>query len=185
MSLALKNHIEKIVSLTDEEFKYVLSFFTKKKLQKHQFLIASGAPVQTDHFVLKGLLKATYTNDEGKQHILQFAMEDWWVTDYQAYFLQTNATLNIDCLENSEVLCLTLENREKLCRELQKIEHFFRIKTSMGFVAQQQRILSLLNKDAKGRYNQLLEQYPQLLQRVPKTILAAYLGVTRETLSRL
>ncbi|MFV0565831.1 MAG: hypothetical protein ACK5NB_08370 [Flavobacteriaceae bacterium] len=72
-----------------------------------------------------------------------------------------------------------------MCAELQKIEHFFRIKSNLGYVALQRRILSLLNKDAKGRYEQLMELYPSLLQRVPKTILASYLGVSRETLSRL
>ena len=131
------------------------------------------------------MLKAYYTNDEGKEHILQFAMENWWVTDYQAHFKKEKATINIDCLEDCEILCLSLENREKLCSELQKIEHFFRIKSNFGYVALQRRILSLLDKDAKGRYEQLMELYPTLLQRVPKTILASYLGVSRETLSRL
>ena len=112
-------------------------------------------------------------------------MEDWWVTDYQAHFKKETATINVDCLEDCEILCLSLENREKLCSELQKIEHFFRIKSNFGYVALQRRILSLLDKDAKGRYEQLIELYPILLQRVPKTILASYLGVSRETLSRL
>lgn len=185
MSLQLRKHFEEIITLSDLEFEYVMSHFEKKKLKKHQFLIQEGNEVHNDHFVTKGLLKAYYTNDEAKEHILQLAMEDWWVTDYQAYFNQAKATINVDCLEDCEVLCLSLENREKICAELQKIEHFFRIKSNFGYIALQRRILSLLDKDAKGRYEQLKALYPSLLQRVPKTILAAYLGVSRETLSRL
>lgn len=185
MSTQLRKHIEEITSISDAEFEYILSHFKNKKLKKHQFLIQEGNSVQNDHFVIKGLLKAYYTNDEGKESILQFAMENWWITDYQAHFKKEKATINVDCIENCEVLCLSLENREKLCAELQEMEHFFRIKSNFGYVALQRRILSLLNKDAKGRYEQLLELYPSLLQRVPKTILASYLGVSRETLSRL
>jgi len=75
MSELLRSHIEEIVELTDEEFDYILSHFRKKSLKKHQFLIESGNSVPFDHFVLKGLLKQYYTNDEGKEHILQFGWE--------------------------------------------------------------------------------------------------------------
>ncbi len=185
MSIELKKHIEEITPISDAEYEYIFSHFKKKKLRKHQFLIQEGNNVLNDHFVIKGLLKAYYTNDEGKEHILQFAMEDWWVSDYQAYFNKGKAIINVDCLEDCEVLCLSLENREKICSELQKIEYFFRVKSNFGYIALQRRILSLLDKDAKGRYEQLIKLYPSLLQRVPKTVLASYLGVSRETLSRL
>lgn len=185
MSEILRQQIEKITPLTDREFEYILSHFTTKKLKKYQYLIQEGEFIQNDHFVIKGLLKAYYVNQDGKEHIMQFAMEDWWITDYQAYFNETASTLTIDAIEASEVLCLSLHNREKLCSEMHKIEHFFRKKSNSGYVALQQRILSLLNSNAKERYEQLLQQYPILFQRVPKTIIASYLGVSRETLSRL
>lgn len=185
MSEILRQQIEKITPLTDKEFDYILSHFTTKKLKKHQFLIQESDLVQNDYFVIKGLLKAYYINEEGKEHIMQFAMEDWWITDYQAYFNETKASLNIDCIETTEVLCLSLYNREKLCADMHKIEHFFRKKSNSGYVALQRRILSLLNSNAKERYEQLLQQYPALFQRVPKTLIASYLGVSRETLSRL
>lgn len=181
----LRKHLEKISPLSDEEFEYVLSHFSTRKLKKHQFLVQENSPVINDHFVVKGLLKAYYTNDEGKEHILQFALEDWWITDYQAYFYQEPSRINIDCLEDCELLCLSLENRNKICADLQKIEHFFRIKSNYGYVALQKRIVSLLDKDARGRFEEFSRLYPSLLQRVPKTILASYLGVSRETLSRL
>ncbi len=184
MSIALRQHFEKITPLTDQEFDYILSHFTTKKLKKHQFLIQEGDDVSNDYFVVKGLLKAYHVDKEGKEYIMQFAMEDWWVTDYQAYFSQTKATLNIDCIEEVEMLCLSLHNRDKICADLHKIEHFFRRKSNMGYVALQRRILSMLNSNAKERYEQLLLQYPNLFQRVPKILIASYLGVSRETLSR-
>jgi CRP-like cAMP-binding protein len=170
--------------LTDQEFDYVLSHFTTKKLKKHQFLVQEGDNVTNDYFVVKGLLKAYHLDGEGKEYIMQFAMEDWWITDYQAYFSQTKAALNISCIEEVEILCLSLRNRDKICADLHKIEHFFRRKCNMGYVALQRRILSMLGSNAKERYEQLLLQYPGLFQRVPKTLIASYLGVSRETLSR-
>lgn len=184
MSQKLRQHFEKITPISDQEFDYILSHFTTKKLKKHQFLIQENNLVTHDYFVVKGLLKASFTNDDGKEHIMQFAMEDWWVSDYQAYFGETNATLNIVCIEDVEVLSLSLINREKLCAELHKIEHFFRRKSNFGYIALQRRILSLLNSNAKERYEELLANYPSLFQRVPKTLIASYLGVSRETLSR-
>lgn len=185
MSLLLRQQIEKITPLTDQEFEYILSHFTSKRLKKHQFFIQEGDAVPNDGFVVKGLLKAYHLDHEGREHIMQFAMEDWWVTDYQAYFNQFKACLNVDCIEASELLCISLYNREKLCADMHKMEHFFRKKSNAGYVALQGRILSLLNSSAKERYEQLLQLYPDLFRRVPKTLIAAYLGVTRETLSRL
>ncbi len=163
----------------------ILSHFTTKKLKKHQFIIQENDYVQNDFYVVSGLLKASHVDKEGKEYIMQFAMEDWWVTDYQTYFNQTKASINIDCIENVELLCLSLQNRDKICAELHKIEHFFRKKSNFGYVALQRRILSLLNSKAKERYEQLLSQYLSLFQRVPKTIIASYFRVSRETLSRL
>lgn len=185
MSELLRQQIEKITPLTDSEFEYIRSHFILKKYKKHQFLVQEDAAVPYDFFVTKGLLKASYTNHhDDKEHILQFAWEDWWITDYQAYFNETASSLTIDCIEEVEVLCLSLHNREKICADLHKIEHFFRRKSNAGYVALQRRILSLLNNSAEERYHQLLSAYPQLFQRVPKTLIASYLGVSRETLSR-
>ena len=185
MSQVFRQQIERISPLTDQEFDYILSHFETKRLKKHQYLLQEGSLVQNDYFVISGLLKAYHTDEDGKEHIIQFAMEDWWVTDYAAYFNQESASINIDCIENCEVLSLSLQNREKLCSEFHKIEHFFRIKANSGYVALQGRILSLLNNDAKERYTKLQQLYPNLLQRVSKTLIASYLGVSRETLSRL
>ena len=185
MSHILRQQIEKITPLTDEEFEYVSSHFVNKKFKKHQFVLQEGENAPNDFFILSGCLKSYFTDKNGKEHILQFGMQDWWITDYQAYYNQSKATINIDCIEDSQLLCLTFQNREKLCAEMHKIEHFFRKKTNKHNVALQQRILSLLSNNAKEKYDQLLQLYPQLFQKVPKQLIASYLGVTRETLSRL
>lgn len=185
MSDILRQQIERITSLNDTEFEYVLSHFVSKKFKKHQFVVQEGENVPNDFFILSGCLKSYFTDKNGKEHILQFGMQDWWITDYEAYYNQSIATINIDCIENSELLCLSLQNREKLCAEMHKIEHFFRKKTNKHNVALQRRILSLLSNNAKEKYDQLLQLYPQLLQKIPKHLIASYLGVTRETLSRL
>lgn len=181
----LRQHIEKITPISDDVFADVLAHFTRRSFRKHQYVVQAGFPALEDCFVLSGCLKAYFTDRDGKDHILQFALEDWWVSDYQAYFGQLPASIHVDCLEPCELLCLTLENREKLCAKHRAIEHFFRRKSNAGYVALQQRILSLLTTNAKERYDQLLQQQPQLFQRLPKTLIAAYLGVSRETLSRL
>jgi CRP-like cAMP-binding protein len=182
---ALRQHLEKIVALTDAEFELAWSHFSVRRLKRHQYVVQAGEAVSQDFFVGRGLLRAYFTDEAGKEHIVQLAPEDWWITDYQAYFLRTPATLSVDCLEASELLCLSLDQREQLCARLPAVERFFRKKSNLGYVALQRRILSLLTSSAKQRYEQLLQQHPQLVQRVPKTILAAYLGVSRETLSRL
>ncbi len=181
----LRQHVEKIIPLTDDEFAFVCTHFTTKKFKKHQFLIQEGEAVKYSYFVVSGLLKLVHTDDTGKQHIVSFAMEDWWESDFLAYYTQTPATMTLECLEDTEVLRLSVDGYQKLCDGLQKMEHFFLEKSNFGFLAAQRRILSLLTSNAKERYEQLLKQYPSLIQRVPKSLLAAYLGVSRETLSRL
>ena len=184
MSHILRNQIEEHTLLSDEEFDYILSHFETKKLKKHQFLIQENETVEKTYFVINGCLKAYHIDSAGKEHILQFALQNWWITDFQAYFNQTKSTLFIDCIEESELLSITLEKAEKLCSEMHKMEHFFRKKSNSGYVALQQRILSMLNNNPKEQYDKLLFQNPILFQKVPKKLIASYLGVSRETLSR-
>ncbi|MEN0053357.1 MAG: Crp/Fnr family transcriptional regulator [Mucilaginibacter sp.] len=185
MEEILRKQIEKIVALTDDEFQFVLSHFTARIFRKHQYVVQSGDAAPNDHFVVKGLLKSFYVDDSGKTHILQFAMEDWWISDPQAYHNRTTATLNIDCLEDTQILFISIDNREKLCADLKKMEYFFLKKTTAGYIALQKRILSLMSQNAEDRFAQFLQLYPTLLPRVPKALIASYLGISRETLSRV
>ncbi|EKF54643.1 putative Crp/Fnr family transcriptional regulator [Galbibacter marinus] len=107
------------------------------------------------------------------------------MSDYIAYFNQKQATMNVLCMEAGEVLCLTLEGREKLALTLPKMEHFFRVKLTNGCLSLQQRIISLLSSNPQQRYEEFANNYPNLIQKVPKKYIAEYSGVSRETLSRL
>ena len=185
MEDVLRKQIERIIKLTDDEFQFALSHFVKKSFKKHQYVLQAGNPAPNDHFVVKGLLKSFHLDESGKTHILQFAMEDWWISDPQAYHNGLNATLNIDCLEDADIYAISLDNREKLCAESRKMEYFFRKKTQAGYIALQKRIQSLMSENAKTRYDQFMHLYPQLTQRLPKAMIASYLGISRETLSRM
>jgi CRP-like cAMP-binding protein len=182
--IELKKHFEELITLNDSEFDYILSHFVKKSIKKHRFLIQESDEVKNTYWIKKGLLISTLTEND-KEIIVQFAMENWWITDYQAYFTQSKAVCNLEALEDSEVFALSFDNREKLCKEFHKLEYFFRKKANSGYVALQKRLISSLTDDAKKRYELLLKQYPNLFQRVSKSTIASYLGVSRETLSRL
>ncbi|AWG27100.1 Crp/Fnr family transcriptional regulator [Flavobacterium kingsejongi] len=185
MQEKLREHIEKVIPLTDAEFTFVRGHFTLKKFKKHQFLIQEDDPVKYSYFIVSGLLKLVYTEASLKQHIVSFAMEDWWESDFYAYYTQTEATMSLECVEDTVVLCLSFDDYKKLCDGLQKMERFFLEKSNFGFLGAQRRIISWLTSNAQERYEQLIKQYPSLIQRIPKSLLASYLGVFRETLSRL
>ncbi|MDY8136253.1 Crp/Fnr family transcriptional regulator [Aquimarina sp. 2201CG5-10] len=181
----LRQHIEEIVTLTDKEFDFVLSHFEPIKKRKHQYIVQQGEIVDKEYWVIKGCLKSYFTDDNDKEHILQFGMENWWITDYESFVKKTKSKTSIDCIEDSELLFITYDNREQLSAKMHKMERFWAKKSKIGRIALQNRILSLLQNSTKERYELLLEQYPKLFQRVPKKMIASYLGVSRETLSRL
>jgi len=181
----LRQHIEQVVPLTDEEFAYVKPFFTLRRVRKNQYLIHEGDDVKYEYLVLSGVYKVFYADDQGKEYIVQFAKENWWMSDYSAFFKEQQANMFIECLEDGEVLYSTLHTREKLSADLHKMEHFFRVKLTNGYIALQQRIKLLLSSTPQQRYEEFSKLYPDLLQRVPKKYIAEFLGVSRETLSRL
>lgn len=181
----LKQHISKTATLTEEQFDHFFSHFTPLSFKKGQTIISEGDEVDCEYFVISGCLKAFFINDDIKMYILQFAMPTWWTSDYNALYSHTRATINVDCITDAEVLCLKSADREKLCAEIHQVEHFFRWRTNRGYVASQKRLLSFMNNDAKKRYEELLALYPELYNLVPKHLIAAYLGISRETLSRL
>jgi CRP-like cAMP-binding protein len=181
----LRQHMAKTVSLNDEQFDYVFSHFKQQSFKKGQAIISEGDRVEYEYFVLDGCLKSFYINDEVKMFILQFAMKEWWASDFNALYSNTRATINIDCITDTDVLLLSGTDREKICKEIHEVEYFFRWRTNRGYVASQKRLLSFMDKDVKHRYEELLAQYPALYNMVPKHLIAAYLGVSRETLSRM
>ncbi|MBL7704790.1 MAG: Crp/Fnr family transcriptional regulator [Taibaiella sp.] len=181
----LRAHIEQIVYLDDKEFDFVQAFFIPLRVKKKTFLIEAGEVVEAEFLVCKGLLKAFMHDEAFRQHILQFAMEGWWISDYPAYALQSKGQLCVQALEDCEVLALSLKDKAAICTALPKMYQFFGQKAFGGYVALQKRVLSMMKNSAKEKYELLLQSYPELFQRVSKTMIAHYLGVSRETLSRL
>jgi len=186
MHSPLRKHIEAISPLTNEEFDYILSHFILKKFKKHSFLIQEGDAVKYEYYVVKGCLKAFLANPStGKEFIYYFAIEDWWITDREAFFKRSVATISVDCIEDTEVLGITLENREKLSSEMHKFEHFLAVKSNWGYISLQKRLQMMIMGSARDKYESFIQQYPHLANRIPKVFIASYLGVSRETLSRL
>lgn len=181
----LRAHIEQVVSLTDEEYDFVRMHFCLKHRPKGGLLITKSSPVPYVYLVISGLLKLVYHDQTGREHIVSFAMEEWWETDYPAWFARTPASLDLYCIEETHVYCLSLDGYQTLCAKVQKMEHFFLHKANRGHMASQERILSFLTSTPKEKYELVLRKQPALMQRVPKAMLAAYLGLSRETLSRL
>ncbi|MDR6562236.1 MULTISPECIES: Crp/Fnr family transcriptional regulator [unclassified Arcicella] len=181
----LRTHIQHIAPINDEEFEEIKTHFTLKKVRKGQYLLSEGDEVKHEYFVLSGIYKVFYIDGQEKEYILQFAQENWWMSDYPSFFKQKDATMYIECLVEGEVLCLTLQNREKLSATFHKMEHFFRVKLTNGYVALQLRIKLLLSGTPQQRYEEFARLYPNLMQQIPKKLIAEFLGVSRETLSRL
>ena len=167
----LRKNIEEVIELTDEEFEYVLSHFEPCSIKKGGVLVSERSRVDNDWFVLSGYLEAYEIDKTDKKRIIQLATKNWWISDYWAYMNQKPATLYIDCIADAEMFSISLKNRLKLCSEMHKIEHFYNVKANNGYIELQQRILSLLGDTAK--------------EKLPKSLIASYLGVSRETLSRL
>ena len=180
----LKTHIQEVIRLQDGEFDSIASYFVPEKFKRGEYIISQGSKVPYMYYVVKGIMKLIFIGASGKEHVLSFAQENWWESDYAAFYNGSCATMSLKCLEDCEVLCLSLNDLKELCAKIPKMESFFLHKANNGHIASQQRILSLLSTNPKERYEQLVQKYPSLLQRVPKTQLAAYLGVSRETLSR-
>lgn len=182
--LILKN-ISKHITLTETEKKLFTSFLTVKKLRKRQYLLQAGDVCKVESFVNKGLLRAFSADDQGAERIVMFAPEDWWVSDLYSLLSETPSTLHIEALEDSEVICIEKSNLEKIYTEIPKFERFMRIAFQNAFVSQQRRIISAMSQTAEERYLAFIEKYPAIQQRVPQVMIASYLGVTPETLSRI
>jgi len=158
--------------------------FHYKKYKKGNFIIEEGNTVQHIYFILSGLVKLSYVDYQAKEFILSFAFENWWETDFPAFYYQEKSKFQLQCLEDTEVYSLAYNNYYELIKN-EKLSNHFLDKSIKGHIASQNRVFSLLRDSPKDRYEQFSKDYPSLIQRIPKSVLALYLGVSRETLSRL
>jgi len=178
-------YISRYVSLTDEEAEQFSAAFREVKIRKRQFIVQPNFTAKHRHFVLKGAFRAYVVGDEGQDHTIAFAIEDWWITDYNSYILQKPATMFVVALEDSTILEITYEKEQELKLANHKFETFFRIRAERTAAFMQQRIISNLTQTAEERFENFVEKYPLTVQRVPQYALASYLGMTTEFLSRI
>ncbi|MBS1599454.1 MAG: Crp/Fnr family transcriptional regulator [Bacteroidetes bacterium] len=181
----IRPHIEKHIRLTDEEFDYFISLTKHRKIRKRQYILQAGDVCLYESYVIGGCLRTYYVDDKGLEHILQFAIEDWWVGDILSFLSNTPAKYNIDALEDTELLQIDNSSIEKLYKKVPQFERFFRIKIQNAFIQLQQRIIASMSETAEQRYIHFVEKYPQLEQRLPQHQVASYLGITPEFLSRI
>ena len=181
----LHKHIEKRVHLTEEEFKVTSKFFIPKKLKKHQFLLNEGDICRYVAFVNSGCLRKYTIDNKGTEHIIQFAIEDWWISDLDSFFSGMPAKSNIDALQDSEVLLLEKSLREEMLDNCPTMERFFRLQIESGIVATQKRIADSLSASAEERYLKFIKAYPKIFEMVPQNQIASYLGITPQSLSRI
>jgi CRP-like cAMP-binding protein len=185
MSQLLISNIQRFLPLTDEEKYMILSIMKPKKIRKRQYLLQEGDNSKYSAFVLSGCLRCYFVDQNGFEHILQFAIEDWWIADMMSFTSGKSSRLNIDALEDAEVLLLTREDQLALFERSPKFEKYFRIITENGMISNQQRLLDNLSLPATDRYKNFINKYPLFMQRIPQTQIAAYLGITPEFLSKI
>jgi CRP-like cAMP-binding protein len=181
----LEKTINQKVALTEEEFEILKSFFIPKKLRKKQYLLQQDDVARFTAFVEKGALKSYTVDEKGNEHIIQFAFEGWWTSDMYSFITSEPASYNIEALEECELLLLSQTANEAMLEKVPKMERYFRILGQNAIVAMQRRMIGTLSKSAIEKYNELVINYPNILQRVPQHMIASYLGVTPETVSRI
>jgi len=173
------------ISLTEGEFNYCKSLFKPKKLRKRQYFLQEGDVCKYQAFIEKGILRSYTIDEKGSEHILQFATEGWWMADLSSYVTGESSLFNIQAIEASELLLISKPSWDELMLSIPKFEHYFRILIQNHLVATQKRLMQSLSETAEEKYIKFSKTYPDCLQRVPQHMIASYLGVSRETLSRL
>lgn len=181
----LLKHLQEKVELTDNDRKRIPMFFEHKKIRKRQFLIQEGDFCKNLTFVSEGIIKSYTLDDKGNEHISLFAWEGWWVSDFRSFICGEKSILSIDAIEDSEVLLISKPNYERLLEEIPVMERYFRILYQNSLVTKDRRLISSNTYSAEEKYKELVSMYPQIPQRIPQHLIASYLGVTPETISRI
>ena len=177
--------ISKTIELSEADKEVFRNTCLIKKLKKRQFFLQEGDVCKYAGFVSSGCLK-TYTIDKsGDEHVFQIALEGWWISDMYSHLTGEPANFNIEALEDCELVVMDKEAREKILKEVPGYERFHRILLENNYVATQRRVNSMLSSSAEERYLAFIEKYPQIVQRVPQLVIASYLGITAESLSRI
>ena len=179
------NNINRYVSLNEEDAVQFSSIVKTTRVKRRQFIVQPNFICRHQTYVLSGGLRSYFVNDEGVEHTIQFAIEDWFISDFNSYINQSPSSLFVEALEDSVVQQVAYADVEQLCEANPKFERFFRLVAQKSFAFAQQRILSNLGKTAEERFLDFQKQYPSIVKRVPQYALASYLGMSPEFLSKI
>jgi len=180
----LRAFFERQFPVTDEQFEFIKTQFIPKKVKKGEFLLREGDITRYSIFVASGCLRTYTIDDTGKEHILQFSPENWWTGD-MSFTSNVRSRCFIDALEDSEVLLTEPSSIQKLNQYIPQSAVHYQAALQKSMEAKNQRIVASLSETAEERYNDFLKKYPSLVQRVPQHMIASYLGISPETLSRI
>ncbi|MDW3193933.1 MAG: Crp/Fnr family transcriptional regulator [Cytophagales bacterium] len=178
-------NIRRYVDFSESEAERLQAIIKTTRFKKRQFLDQPGYTSNYRNYILKGAFRSFFIDEEGKDHTVQIAIEDWFVSDFYSYITRMPATLYVEALEDSVLLQMRYEDIEGLCKELHSLSEYFRITTERAFAYSRMRALSNLSKSAEERYLEFNELYPGIVQRVPQKIVASYLGMSPEFLSKI
>jgi len=178
-------YLEDKFALTDAERELIADACTVKKLRKRQYLLQEGDLWQKNAFISKGILRSYRVDDKGHEHIFQFCPENWWTGDPEGYFTENPAKLNIDALEDSELVLIDKKEYQRILKAIPALSDFSKTLLERSFVASQVRIHCLISSTAEEKYQEFIKTYPNIINRVPQHMIASYLGISAETLSRV
>lgn len=181
----LLNYFQKVIPLNKEEKQLVTDLFKPRLYRKRQYVLQEGDICNQLNFIVRGCLRLYKTDDKGNIHILQFAAENWWLSDIGSFHERKPSDLHIDALEDSMVLQISYDNLVSLYTKASKFDRIFRVLVENSFVSLQKRLLQTISSTAEERYLSFTETYPHLNNRLPQTQIASFLGITPEFLSRL
>lgn len=180
--------IEKIrehVDLSDDEAALFSTYLEIRKLRKNQLLVEPPYPASAEFFVTKGCLRHYFLDESGVVHTTAFAIEGWWMTDLQSFFTGAPSKYHVEAMEEGEVIKLRKEGKEEMFRKIPALNIYFRILYQNAIISQNERILNVLSTTADERYLRFIKKYPALENRVPQYLIASYLGITPEFLSKV
>jgi len=178
-------NFNKKVPLSEEEQNVIQKHLAVKKVRRKQYLLQEGDVCKTIAFVEKGTLRSYTVDESGNEHIMQFALEGWFISDLYSFLTGEPAIYNIDAIEDAEVVLISKSAHEKLLKTCTSYEAFIRELITGAYIALQKRINSIISFTLEERYEAFKAQYPQVAQRVPQHMIASYMGLTPETLSRV
>jgi CRP/FNR family transcriptional regulator len=180
----LLDHIRRYVSLDDGEAESLLSHIRYKQVKKKEIILKEGQICTANYFVLKGCLRLYVVNDKGVEQIIQFGIDNWWISDYISFDRQTPSGFYIQAVENSEVILLERSAQDVLFKKIPQLESYFRIVYQKAYAASLMRIQYIFCKTKEERYHHFNNLFPEFVQRVPQYMLASFLGFTPEFLSK-